>query len=460
MDITRLILPDLEEALAESPESVREAIAELHAADVAELLRGLSNEQQARLLPLLPEDSVAEVVDYLGPGHRAPVFALLPGELQVRIASHMSADDRADMFAMLEPEVRDAVLAQLPKEEARDVRTLMSYPPATAGGLMTTDVVVIPADLTVGEVLERIRILAQQAESVTYAYLSDRASGKLVGVLSLRELVLNRAERKASEVMNPDVVTVQPLTDQEEVAKLIAKYDFTAVPVVDEQGRLLGIITVDDLVDVVVQEGTEDIHKLGGLETLDAPYLDVGFASMLRKRGGWLSVLFLGELLTASAMGYYEDEIKKAVILAMFVPLIISSGGNSGSQATTLVIRAMALGEVKLADWWRVVRREFMAGLALGTVLGVIGVVRIALWQSMFGVYGEHWLLVGITVGVSLANVVLWGTLAGSMLPFLMRRVGFDPASASAPFVATLVDVSGLLIYFSVANFVLHGALL
>ena len=460
MDITRLILPDLEEALAESPESVREAIAELHAADVAELLTKLSNEQQARLLPLLPEEHVGEVVDYLGPGHRAPVFALLPAELQVRIASHMSADDRADMFANLDSEVRDAVLARLPKDEARDVRTLMSYPPATAGSLMTTDVVVIAADLTVGEVLERIRILAQEAESVTYAYLSDRASGKLVGVLSLRELVLNRAERKASEVMNAEVVTVPALSDQEEVAKLIAKYDFTAVPVVDEQGRLLGIITVDDLVDVVVQEGTEDIHKLGGLETLNAPYLDVGLFQMLRKRGGWLAVLFLGQMLTATAMGHYSEEIGKAVILALFVPLIISSGGNSGSQATTLVIRAMALGEVKLGDWIRVVRREAVAGLALGVFLGLIGLLRIAVWHFGFGAYDEHWLLLGVTVGLSVAGVVLWGTLAGSMLPFLMRRVGFDPASASAPFVATLVDVVGVLIYFQVASVVLSGSLL
>jgi magnesium transporter len=248
--------------------------------------------------------------------------------------------------------------------------------------------------------------------------------------------------------------------DQEALGRLFANSRFLAIPIVDDERRLKGIVTLDDIVDVVQEEATEDIQRIGGMDALDAPYLQIGLGRMLRKRAGWLSALFLGEMLTATAMGYFEDEIARAVVLALFVPLIISSGGNSGSQATTLVIRAMALGEVKLRDWWRVVRREAFAGIGLGAILGAIGMTRILLWEGLFHTYGEHAFLVALTVGLSLIGVVLWGTLSGSMLPFVLRRIGFDPASASAPFVATLVDVSGLVIYFSVATVILRGTLL
>ncbi|HEY4572441.1 MAG TPA: magnesium transporter, partial [Thermoanaerobaculia bacterium] len=249
-------------------------------------------------------------------------------------------------------------------------------------------------------------------------------------------------------------------TDQEEISQLFSRYDLIALPVLDPEGRMKGIVTVDDIVDVVEQEATEDIQKMGGSEALDAPYLQVGMLSMVRKRAGWLSALFLGELLTATAMGYYEKEIARAAILAIFVPLIISSGGNSGSQATTLIIRALALSEVRLRDWWRVFRRELVAGLGLGTILGALGFTRIVIWQKAFDTYGVHGYLIAFTVAMSLVGVVLWGTLIGSSLPFVLRRLGFDPASASAPFVATLVDVTGLIIYFSVASLILRGTLL
>jgi magnesium transporter len=244
------------------------------------------------------------------------------------------------------------------------------------------------------------------------------------------------------------------------VSQLFAEHDFLAMPVVDQSGRVKGIVTVDDIVDVVREEATEDIQKLSGMQALEVPYLESGFWHMVRKRAGWLSILFVGEMLTASAMGYFEHEIARAVVLALFVPLIISSGGNSGSQASTLVVRAMALGELRLRDWWRVVRRELAAGLALGTVLATIGFTRIVAWERVFHLYGEHWLLIATTVGASLIGVVTFGTIAGSMLPLALRRLGFDPASASAPFVATLVDVTGLVIYFSVASFVLRGTVL
>jgi magnesium transporter len=312
----------------------------------------------------------------------------------------------------------------------------------------------------VDQALRHIREVGRAKETVYAIYVVD-AQNRLMHVVSLRELVISDRHQpvgQAGAKKKPIVVT--PLLDREEVARVISKYDLLAVPVVDEEGRILGIVTVDDVIDALIEEETEDVQKLGGLEALDEPYLEIGMWRMLKKRGGWLAALFLGETLTATAMGFFEHEIAAAVVLALFIPLIISSGGNSGSQATTLVIRAMALGEVRLGDWWRVVRRELAAGLSLGLLLGVIGFIRILTWQFIGHTYGEHYILVALTVFISLIGVVTWGTLVGSMLPFLLRKIGFDPASASAPFVATLVDVTGLIIYFSVASGVLRGTLL
>jgi magnesium transporter len=282
----------------------------------------------------------------------------------------------------------------------------------------------------------------------------------LQGVVSFRELLSARTDAQVKDIMRTDVVTVDEQMDQEQVSRVFAEHDLIAIPVVDEQHRMKGIVTVDDIVDVVNAEATEDIQKMGGSQTLGAPYLAVGPFEMVRKRVGWLAALFIGEMFTATAMAYFEDEIARAVVLALFVPLIISSGGNSGSQASTLVIRAMALGEVRLRDWWRVVRRELLAGVVLGFALGTIGFLRIVVWQKFRPTYGEHSLAIAFTVFTSLIGVITFGTLAGSMLPFILRRCGVDPASASAPFVATLVDVTGLVIYFSVAIVILHNKLL
>jgi magnesium transporter len=281
-----------------------------------------------------------------------------------------------------------------------------------------------------------------------------------VGVFSFRELFGARPEQLVSEIMRKSLVAVPDSMDQEEVSRLFSRHHLVALPVVDSQWRLKGVVTADDIVEVISEEDTEDIQKMGGTEALGAPYLQIQLTDMIRKRAGWLSALFLGEMLTATAMGYFEGEIARAVVLALFVPLVISSGGNSGSQATTLVIRALALGEVRLRDWWRVVRREFLSGLGLGAILGSIGVIRIIAWQMLFHTYGSHAVVVAATVGLSLVGVVMWGTLAGSMLPFALRRLGFDPASASAPFVATLVDVTGLIIYFTTAKIIMTGTLL
>jgi len=311
-------------------------------------------------------------------------------------------------------------------------------------------------------VKRHIAEVGQAKETVYAIYVLHPKDHRLETVVSLREIMLAGPEHPVSAIGDGRrPVTVSPMTDREDVARLISKYNLLALPVVDDQGHVLGIVTVDDVIDALVREQTEDVQKFGGMAAVDEPYMQIGLGAMVRKRGGWLCALFVGEMLTASAMGHFEGEIERAVVLALFIPLIISSGGNSGSQATSLIIRAMALGEVRLHDWWRVARRELPAGLSLGAILGTIGAIRILLWQ-LFGWYdyGPHYLRVAETVAFALVGVVLFGSLAGSMLPFVLRRIGFDPASASAPFVATLVDVTGLIIYFSVALLVLRGTLL
>jgi magnesium transporter len=372
----------------------------------------------------------------------------------------MSADDRTRALGALPSEVAHALIARLPASEARSSLTLLSYPEDTAGRFMTPDYAWVRPTMTAGEAIDHLRRTGRNKETLNVVYIVDER-GFLVEDLRLGGLVLADASTIVTEIPDPRVVWMLDTTPREEVVRLFEKYDRVALPVVDAQQRMLGIITVDDILDVAEEEATEDIQKIGGMDALDAPYMRVGLAEMLRKRGGWLAVLFVGEMLTATAMGHFEAEIAQAVVLALFVPLIISSGGNSGSQAASIIIRALALKELGLADWWRVMRRELLSGVALGGGLGAIGFARIALWQKIgLNDYGPHYLLVGATVWLSLVGVVTFGTLCGSMLPFLMRRLGLDPATSSAPFVATLVDVTGLVIYFRVAGMILRGALL
>jgi magnesium transporter len=372
----------------------------------------------------------------------------------------LAPDDAADVIQEAPHAERAGLLALLDNATRTEVAALLSYAEDEAGGLMNPRYARVRPEMSVDEALSYLRRQARERlETIYYAYVLD-AQQRLLGVVSFRELFAAPGDKKVQEVMHPEVVTVSEQMDQEAVSQLFAHHDLIALPVVDAEGRMKGIVTIDDIVDVVQEEATEDIQKIGGMEALDGPYLQIGFAHMVKKRAGWLSALFLGEMLTATAMGYYEHEIARAVVLALFIPLIISSGGNSGSQASTLVIRAMALGEVRLRDWWRVIHRELAAGFALGSILGAIGLTRILLWPARAQLYGEHYLLVGLTVAFSLVGVVLFGTIAGSMLPFILRRLGFDPASASAPFVATLVDVTGLVIYFTVASVILRGVLL
>jgi magnesium transporter len=404
------------------------------------------NEAEDFFLGLTPR-SHAIVLEGLPEGQRRLWIRLLP------------PDDVADLLQEVPPERHEVLLGLLDEATRRETIGLLAYKEDVAGGLMSPRFARLRPEMTLDEAIAYLRRQArEQLETINYAYVLD-ADQRLQGVVSFRDLFSGPGDRSVRDVMEREVVTVDEGLDQEAVSRIMARENVIALPVVDAQGRMRGIVTVDDIVDVVQEEATEDIQKLGGMEALDRPYLQTSFPAMLKKRAGWLSVLFLGEMLTASAMGRFEDQIARAVVLALFVPLIISSGGNSGSQAATLVIRAMALGEVALRDWWRIIRRELLAGFALGVILGTIGVLRILLWQRLFQLYGAHYWGVAITVGLSLVGVVTWGTLVGSMLPFIIRRFGFDPASASAPFVATLVDVSGIVIYFTLARAFLGEAL-
>jgi magnesium transporter len=368
-------------------------------------------------------------------------------------------DDAADLILAAPTNKRAELLSALDDRARAEVQVLMTYRSDVAGGLMSPRFARLRPEHTVDEAISYLRQEAPNVETLYCAYALDEQQ-HLLGAVDLHDLFCADRTRTVSDMMHRDCASVSEGTDQEKVARLLADNRLQAVPVVDDQRRVKGVITVDDLIDVAIEEATEDIQKIGGMEALDAPYMEIGFFAMLRKRGGWLAILFLGEMLTATAMSYFERELERAVVLALFIPLVISTGGNSGSQATTLVIRAMALGEVKLRDWWRVAWREMRAGIALGVFLGAIGFARIVIWQSISPIYGEYYLLVGLSIAASLVGVVLFGSLAGAMLPFILTLCGLDPASASAPFVATLVDVTGLVIYFSLAAIILRGTVL
>jgi len=432
----------------------------VHGAELKEAWPVLAREDRAEGFRLLPRGESDDFFLDLGAHDQADLLLALPREERRLWIRLLAPDDAADLIQEVPAEERPAVLDLLDALTRKEVNALLAYAEDAAGGLMSPRYARLRPDMTCDEAISYLRRQGREPlETIYELYVLDER-GVLLGVVSLRDLFLSQPGKRVREVMNTEVVKARDDLDQEALSKLFAEHDLTAIPIVDAEDRMKGIVTVDDIVDVVQEEATEDIHKLGGMEALDAPYFSVSFFDMVKKRGGWLAALFLGEMLTATAMAHFEDEIAKAVVLALFVPLIISSGGNSGSQATTLVIRAMALGEVRLRDWWRVIHREIGTGLALGTFLGAIGFMRIAIWQAISPLYGEHWMRVAFTVFGSLIGVVTFGTFAGSLLPFILRRLGFDPASASAPFVATLVDVTGLVIYFSVASAILTGTLL
>jgi len=437
---------DLEEPL--SIQDLQEAWSLLVHADRVESFRALGRPDAEDFFLSLSARDQAELLMALPPAERRSWMRLL------------APDDAADLIQEIPHEQRDELLALLDDPTRQEVSGLLAYAEDDAGGLMSPRYARLRPDMTVDEAITYLRRhAAQRAETLTYAYVLT-PDHKLLGVVSYRDLITAKPDQRVEAIMRTDLITVPEAMDQEELSRLFAAHRLMAFPVVDAEGRMKGIVTVDDIVDVVREEATEDIQKIGGTAVLDAPYLRVGIGEMIKKRAGWLAFLFLGESLTATAMGYFQAEIARAVVLALFVPLVISSGGNSGSQATTIVIRAMALGEVKLRDWWHVMRREILSGLGLGAILASIGIARILVWEAVFHTYGPYHTLIALCVAGSLIGVVLWGTIVGSMLPFLLRRLGLDPATASAPFVATLVDVTGLIIYFTMARILLTGTLL
>ena len=445
------------------PEEMQEALGELRAPDIAEALRELPPAAAAKVMAALPFELAVQVFDEPElTGHRCAIIQRIEPRKVGPLIEAMSADQQADLFREVPLDERPRLLATVSEATRAALKKLLQYPPETAGGIMTTEFVSIPSDWAVDQALRLISEVGGRKETVYAIYIVDPTTQELVHVVSLRELLTAQRDENILEVgKRRPPLTVTADIDREEAARLISKYNLLSIPVVDDQRRMLGIVTVDDVIDALVEESTEDVQRFGGMEALDAPYMEIGFLEMIRKRAGWLCALFLSEMLTATAMQRFQGEIERAAVLAMFIPLVMSSGGNSGSQATSLVIRALALQELKLADWWRIAVRELPTGLVLGSILGAIGFIRIVLWQEV-GIfnYGPHYLLLAIAVGFALVGIVAFGSLAGSMLPFLLKRIGFDPASASAPFVATLVDVTGLVIYFSVAFLVLRGTLL
>ncbi len=481
--LAALLAPDILELLEEAPGSVGPQTEEMHPADLADVAEAMPLEMVRAFLAALSSERAAEVLEYLDDDLRTQVLEELSAREAAEIIEEMTPDERVDALDELDDETADEILSEMGAEAQAETERLLEYDPYTAGGLMTTEFVSVAENLTVEEALTSVRAMARagRREAMYTIYTTD-TNGRLQGVLSLRELLAAPEGARITEVAWSEVVSVPPDMLQEEVSQIISNYDLVTLPVVDAERRLLGVVTVDDAIDVIQEEQTEDAQKFGGMEAIEEPYMQTSLPVMIRKRAGWLAVLFVGELFTSTAMQYYEGSLQKAIVLSLFIPLIISSGGNSGSQATSLIIRSLALREVTVRDWWKVAMREMPSGLALGGILGLIGIGRILLWQLMYdhgwsmgdftiaGMhfgrmslgydYGVYVNRIALTIGISVVGVVTVGSISGSMLPFLLRRAGFDPASASAPAVATLVDMAGIVIYFSVASMLLGGLLL
>ncbi len=542
--IGNVIQIELEELIRDKKwDELREVLAGLDVADIAEIIVDLPPEDEGFIFRVLPRERAALAFSHLPLDQQEELIGSLSSETSAAILDGMSPDDRARLLDEMPAEVTRRLVDRLSPDQQKATRRILNYPDQTAGRYMTPEYVALRPDMTAREALDFVRSTGRGKETLNILYVVE--GGKLVSEIRLGTLVMAPPETLIRDIKDRQVVSVQAAADRKTMIETFEKYDRAALPVTDQQGNMLGIITSDDVLDVAEEVTTEEIQKMGGTEALDAPYLSVGFWHMVRKRGGWLAILFLGEMLTATAMGFFETEIEKAAVVALFVPLIISSGGNSGSQGTSLIIRSLAIREVKLADWWRVFGRELRTGLALGFFLGLIGFIRIAAWQGLSQVpvvggffqthsgaethfipesskmvsgevtlieplalpaqtlpagavipknqlvpegvefkqkdekgnivpvtfmkakdaqspsaYGQYWMLIGLTVFSALIGVVAWGSLAGSMLPFLLRRLGFDPATSSAPFVATLVDVTGLIIYFLVAKVILTGTVM
>lgn len=459
--IGHLVQADLEDLIQRKQwDELRAVLMALPEQDLAEILIDLPEHDEGVIFRMLPRDRAGQVFSYLPLERQEELITSLSNEQTRDILNAMTPDDRVQLLDELPGEVTRRLMESLDQRQLKETRQLLGYPPDTAGHFMTPEFVSLRPDLSVEQAIAHLRRVPKTTETLNVLYVVD-AGGRLMHDIRLATLVRAAPDAVLGEIADRNLVSIPVRTDREEVVRAFEKYDRVALPVVDDRGAMLGIITVDDVLDVARREATEDIHKIGGVEALDTPYVNTPFVTLLRKRGLWLSALFLGEMITASVMAHYQVEIETVVYLALFLPLIIASGGNSGSQASTLVVRAMALSEVRVRDWWRVAQREVGTGVVLGCWLGAIGFVRVVLWQWFgFYDYGEHYMLLALVIWVSLVGVVAFGTIAGGMLPLLLRSMRLDPATSSAPFVATLVDVTGVVIYFTVAALILKGTML
>lgn len=425
----------------------------------AEWIASQSEEEQFIIFMTLPQEAAGKIFECLPLYIQKRLLKRIPRKDGAVLLKRLTPDDRTALLQGFPKKILEELLKLLPLDERAETVMLLGYPKGSVGRLMTPDYLTAKEEWSVGQVLNEIQAYGGNSETIDIVYVIN-AEGKLLDDIQLRDFLFAPSASLVSAIADYHFLSLSVDENDETAIQLFRQYDRGALPVLDESGVLLGIVTIDDILRLSDQEATEDIQKMGGTQALDEPYMDAPFMELMRKRAGWLVVLFLGETLTATAMAYFADEISKAVVLALFLPLIISSGGNAGSQASTLIIRAMALGEVKLKDWWKVIRREFYAGIFLGTILGTIGFFRVSLWSTFTDIYGQHWLLLAATIFLSLIGVVTWGTFSGACLPLILRKLGADPATSSAPFVATIVDVVGVLIYFMVALWVLKGVLL
>jgi magnesium transporter len=441
----------------EATEELREYINALNISEVADLITD-EPKDATKYFETLEFGRAVAVFRVLDFGIQEDLLKFLPAYKVAELINELAPDDRTALLAELPSNVVKELIKLLNPEERKITLSLLGYPEESVGRLMTPDYIDVRPHWTVRRVLDFIRKYGKNTETIDVIYVTDR-NGVLLDDIRIRDFLLVEDETRVQDLMHSQSITLNVMDDQKETMQMFQKNNRVALPVVDNKNVLLGIVTIDDVLWVAEEEYTEDIQRIGGTEALNEPYLEVPFFTLIKKRSFWLVILFLGELLTATAMAYYETEISKMVLLASFVPLIISSGGNTGSQASTLIIQAMALGEVTLQDWWLVLRRELKTGIVLGTILGAIGFLRIIIWHSVFHAYPIHYLQIAFTIGFSLLGVVLWGTISGSMLPLFLKRLGLDPAVSSAPLVATLVDVTGLLIYFSLASIFLQAAL-
>jgi len=441
---------------------LRKILDKLEPADIAEIIEELkegNNDYEVIVFRLLNQETSVLSFELLPFDIQDQLLKGLGDKDIAEILDEMSPDDRTELFEELPGKVVRRLLNLLSPEERAIAQKLLGYPEDSIGRLMTPEYVAIKTHWSVNDVLEHIRKFGHNSETLNTLYVVEKG-GKLIDDIDVKEILLAKPETKVSELMDHQFIALSALDDQEESVQVFQKHDRVALPVVNSAGILVGIVTIDDVFDVAEEEATEDMQKLAAVEALDEPYLTISLFKLIRKRSFWLVVLFFGQMLTATALDFFQDELSRAIVLTIFIPLIISSGGNTGSQAATLIIRALTLGEIRLRDWWRVMRREILSGLIIGFVLGVLGFMRIAVVQNFTGQYGEHWLLLALTIGTALISVVMWGTLSGSLLPFILKRLGVDPATSSAPLVSTLSDVTGLIIYFSVAAVLLKGSLL